>query len=95
MELDYLTAAHHNGKFSNHGNSFNTERGAPGEGWGAKMGGVSDSSACSQLPKELQEGCKFRFGSFFQGADNPTLSFQRVQCPAELIKRSGCKRNDE
>ena len=93
--MEYLTAAHHNGKFLNHANSFNTERGAPGEGWGKKYGGVGAIGDCSQLPKELQDGCKFRFESFYMGADNPTMSFQRVKCPAELTKRSGCKRSDE
>lgn len=28
-------------------------------------------------------------------ADNPNLSFTQVQCPTELVARSGCRRSDD
>lgn len=30
-----------------------------------------------------------------QGADNPSVSYKRVQCPANLVARTGCKRPDD
>ncbi|KAG8737140.1 hypothetical protein FRC10_008544 [Ceratobasidium sp. 414] len=41
-------------------------------GWGARFGGVSSKSQCSQLPAALQAGCYWRF-DWFKGADNPSL----------------------
>ncbi|WP_244224527.1 hypothetical protein [Corallococcus sicarius] len=67
---------------------------APSDGWGARYGGVSSQSQCSQLPTQLQAGCNWRFG-WFKNADNPTVTYRRVKCPAEIIARSVCKRKDE
>jgi hypothetical protein len=67
---------------------------APADGWGARYGGITSKSQCAQLPASLQSGCNWRF-DWFQNADNPNVSFRRVKCPAELIAKSGCKRNDE
>jgi hypothetical protein len=59
--------------------------------WGQQYGGVSSIDGCYKLPSQLQNGCIFRF-QWFQGADNPTINFRPVACPAELTKISGCKR---
>ena len=59
--------------------------------WGQTYGGVSSEGECYKLPSQLQNGCRFRF-QWFRGADNPTINFQPVACPAELTNISGCKR---
>ncbi|TKW52391.1 Endoglucanase-5 [Colletotrichum tanaceti] len=61
---------------------------------GARYGGVSSRSECSSLPAKLQSGCQWRF-DWFMNADNPSLSFTQVQCPSELVARSGCRRSDD
>jgi uncharacterized protein YceK len=75
-------------------NGCQSQWGAPSDGWGARYGGVTSKSQCSQLPASLQPGCVWRF-DWFLNADNPEVSFRRVKCPAELIAKSGCKRTDE
>ncbi|KAJ8060144.1 hypothetical protein OCU04_010493 [Sclerotinia nivalis] len=75
-------------------NGCTTEFGAPSSGWGSQYGGVSSASACSTFPAALQPGCNFRFG-WFEGADNPTVDFKQVECPAALTKSTGCKRADD
>ncbi|CAD6446395.1 d89ecf3c-88e0-40ef-93fe-ec863e1b6826 [Sclerotinia trifoliorum] len=75
-------------------NGCTKEFGAPSSGWGAQYGGVSSASACSSFPAALQAGCNFRFG-WFEGADNPTVNFKQVECPAALTKSTGCKRADD
>ncbi|KAI9265548.1 endo-beta-D-1,4-glucanase [Helicostylum pulchrum] len=64
----------------------------PSEKWGARYGGISSASECDGLPSQLQAGCKWRF-NWFKNADNPSMSFKEVSCPAALVTRSGCKRN--
>jgi hypothetical protein len=66
---------------------------APSSGWGAQYGGIS-SNTCSTFPKALQAGCGFRW-DWFEGADNPEVEFERVECPAEIVAKSGCKRDDD
>ncbi|KAF2155268.1 glycoside hydrolase family 45 protein [Myriangium duriaei CBS 260.36] len=61
---------------------------------GAQYGGITDGSLCDQYPAALQAGCKFRFG-WFEGADNPTVSYKKVTCPAALTAKTGCVRNGE
>ncbi|KAG4026005.1 hypothetical protein MFRU_046g00110 [Monilinia fructicola] len=75
-------------------NGCTAEFGAPSSGWGAQYGGVSSASSCSSFPTALQPGCNFRFG-WFEGADNPTVDFKQVECPAALTKSTGCKRADD
>ncbi|TGO50713.1 hypothetical protein BOTNAR_0383g00120 [Botryotinia narcissicola] len=75
-------------------NGCTTEFGAPSSGWGAQYGGVSAASSCSTFPAALQPGCNFRF-NWFDGADNPTVDFKQVECPAALTKSTGCKRADD
>jgi len=72
-------------------NGCQSQWGAPADGWGARYGGVSSAADCAQLPSQLQAGCNFRFG-WFKNADNPTMTFKSVTCPAEITARSGCTR---
>ncbi|XP_023016321.1 endoglucanase [Leptinotarsa decemlineata] len=57
--------------------------------WGDQYGGVRDEAGCYKLPKELLEGCLFRF-HWMKGASNPDVYFQQVECPKELTDRTGC-----
>lgn len=61
---------------------------------GAQYGGVSDRSQCASFPSALQPGCNWRF-DWFKNADNPSFTFTQVQCPAELVARTGCRRSDD
>jgi len=65
----------------------------PENGWGERYGGISSQSDCSSLPKELQDGCNWRF-DWFKNADNPDVTFERVQCPTELTSKTGCVPNN-
>jgi len=60
---------------------------------GQQYGGVGSRSECDNLPSAVRQGCYWRF-DWFKGADNPNMTFQKVTCPAELVAKSGCKRND-
>jgi hypothetical protein len=75
-------------------NGCTNEWGAPSAGWGAQYGGISDASACDSFPEALKAGCEWRFG-WFMGADNPTVSFTQVACPAALTANTGCTRADD
>jgi len=66
------------------------EWGATSAIWGAQYGG-SSTDTCPQFPTKLQAGCNFRWG-WFEGADNPTVQWQTVACPAALTELSGCVR---
>ncbi|KAK5625132.1 hypothetical protein RRF57_000848 [Xylaria bambusicola] len=63
---------------------------------GQQYGGVSRRSECdsASMPEGLRAGCRWRF-DWFQNADNPSVRFAQVSCPAELTAISGCKRNDD
>ncbi|KAL1302612.1 hypothetical protein AAFC00_002985 [Neodothiora populina] len=74
-------------------NGCSNEWGAPSSGWGAQYGGIS-SNTCSDFPAKLKPGCNFRW-DWFEGADNPTVDFEQITCPAELTAKSGCTRNGE
>ncbi|KAH8822745.1 glycoside hydrolase family 45 protein [Flagelloscypha sp. PMI_526] len=58
---------------------------------GAQYGGVSSRLECDNLPEDVRRGCYFRF-DWFEGADNPAISFKEVSCPSELTAISGCLR---
>jgi hypothetical protein len=58
--------------------------------WGADYGGLANNT-CSNLPERLQAGCNFRF-DWMGGADNPTVDWEEVSCPAAIIAKSGCSR---
>jgi hypothetical protein len=60
--------------------------------WGANYGGVSQRSDCSNLPSVLQSGCFWRF-DWFMDANNPTMTFTQVTCPAVLTANTQCIRN--
>jgi len=72
-------------------NGCKPQWGAPDNGWGAQYGGVSSEAECQQLPAQIRDGCIWRF-QWFQNADNPSVDFQQVACPAELTQRSLCSR---
>ena len=72
-------------------NACTTQYGAPPNGWGERYGGVSSRTACDSFPAALKAGCYFRF-DWFMGADNPSVSFKQVQCPAELTAKTKCRR---
>jgi hypothetical protein len=71
-----------------------TEWGTPAGGWGAQYGGISNRSQCDGFPAALRPGCYWRF-DWFQDADNPTVTFEQVECPAALTAKSGCVRADD
>ncbi|KAK4555809.1 hypothetical protein LTR86_007029 [Recurvomyces mirabilis] len=75
-------------------NACTAEWNAPSSGWGAQYGGIS-SNTCSAFPSALQPGCNFRFGDFFEGADNPTVDYKQVTCPKALTDKTGCIRAGE
>jgi hypothetical protein len=64
----------------------------PASAWGKDWGGVSTAAQCDQLPSILKQGCHFRFDF---GLNNPSLSFQTVTCPSEIVSVTGCRRADE
>jgi len=67
-----------------------TQWNTPEDGWGQRYGGVTSIEQCEELlPEVLKPGCRFRF-EFMEGVDNPPISYQEVQCPAEIIAISGC-----
>ena len=75
-------------------NGCQSQFNAPSDGWGQRYGGVSSLSQCDALPDSLKSGCQFRF-NWLGGADNPGVIFRRVYCPAELVAKTGCRRNDD
>ncbi|KAF2454712.1 RlpA-like double-psi beta-barrel-protein domain-containing protein-containing protein [Lineolata rhizophorae] len=75
-------------------NACTNQWGAPPQGWGAQYGGISSRSECDGFPDELKPGCYWRF-DWFEGADNPSVSFQQVSCPTEITDITGCRRNDD
>ncbi len=75
-------------------NACTAEWGAPSSGWGAQYGGIS-SNTCNELPSALQPGCEFRFGDWFQGADNPTVDYKEVTCPKAITDKTGCVRSGQ
>jgi len=75
------------GIFDGCSTQFNTNAAS----WGERYGGVNSISGCSNLPTSLQAGCEWRFG-WFENADNPTMEFEEVECPAEITAKTGCVR---
>jgi Glycosyl hydrolase family 45 len=68
--------------------------GAPSSGWGAQYGGIESRSACDSFPAALKDGCYWRY-DWFKGANNPSVSFKQVACPAALTAKTGCARADD
>lgn len=69
---------------------------APPNGWGSlgAYGGTATRSQCDALPTKLRNGCYFRF-DWMQGSDNPNVLYERVSCPAELVAKTQCRRDDD
>lgn len=61
---------------------------------GKQYGGVDSADQCAGIPAALKPGCDFRF-KWFQNADNPGATFERVPCPDAITKISNCKRADD
>ncbi len=59
--------------------------------WGQRYGGVSQRSDCDNLPAAIRSGCYWRF-DWFMNADNPSISFKQVACPADLTAKTQCVR---
>lgn len=68
--------------------------GAPSSGWGQQYGGIASRSSCDGFPAALKDGCYWRY-DWFMGADNPSVSFKQVACPAALTAKTGCARADD
>lgn len=68
--------------------------GAKESTWGARYGGVmAAGKKCDGMPGPLKTACNWQFTHW---GDNPAIqSFYRVQCPAAILAKSNCKRNDE
>jgi hypothetical protein len=75
-------------------NGCTAEWGNPSTGWGAQYGGISTRTQCAAFPAALQPGCYWRF-DWFQNADNPSVTFEQVECPAALTAKSGCVRAND
>ncbi|KAH8202807.1 hypothetical protein TruAng_003078 [Truncatella angustata] len=75
-------------------NACTNQYGAPPNGWGQQYGGVSSRSDCDSFPEKLKAGCYWRF-DWFEGADNPSVTFKQVACPAALTAKSGCVRSND
>jgi hypothetical protein len=61
----------------------------PGFNGGARYGGTETDDACSQLPKQMQAGCRFRY-KFFKDGTPGGATFEEVTCPKELVAITGC-----
>lgn len=62
-------------------------------GWGDTYGGVGSEEQCmNELPDQLKPGCMWRW-DFLEGANNPSVSFVEIECPAEITAITGCRRN--
>ncbi|KAK3301057.1 glycoside hydrolase [Chaetomium fimeti] len=72
-------------------NACTEQYGAPANGWGDRYGGVHSRADCDGFPEKLKEGCYWRF-DWFQGADNPDITFTQVTCPSEISSKSGCSK---
>lgn len=72
-------------------NGCTAQFGAPSSGWGQQYGGISRRSECDSFPQKLKAGCYWRY-DWFKNADNPSVTFREVSCPAALTKKSGCSR---
>ncbi|KAL3427640.1 glycoside hydrolase family 45 protein [Phlyctema vagabunda] len=62
--------------------------------WGERYGGISRRSQCDTFADALKPACYWRF-DWFQNADNPSVAFTQVACPAALTARTGCVRADD
>ncbi|KAK4239891.1 glycoside hydrolase [Achaetomium macrosporum] len=75
-------------------NACTQQYGAPQNGWGDRYGGIHSKSECDGFPAALKAGCNWRF-DWFQGADNPSVTFRQVACPRAITDKSGCVRQND
>lgn len=75
-------------------NGCTQQWGTPSTSWGSQYGGVSSRSMCDAFPAPLKAGCYWRY-DWFKDADNPSVSFKQVACPAALTAKTGCVRADD
>ncbi|KAL2258088.1 hypothetical protein VTK26DRAFT_8742 [Humicola hyalothermophila] len=75
-------------------NACTNQYGAPANGWGERYGGIRSKSECQGFPEALKAGCNWRF-DWFMGADNPSVTFRQVACPAAITAKSGCVRQND
>jgi len=75
-------------------NACTNQYGAPSNGWGDRYGGVHSRADCDSFPQALKAGCYWRF-DWFGGADNPSVTFKQVACPAAITAKSGCTRQND
>ena len=60
------------------------------DGWGQRYGGaVGSRDQCNWLPEEIRAGCFLHF-DWFKGADNPAVTYSKVDCAEELTRITGC-----
>jgi hypothetical protein len=57
-------------------------------GWNAPL---SSYKTCLTNKTTLQQGCRW-YADWFEAADNPSLKYTEVACPAELTSKSGMQR---
>ncbi|CAF2563473.1 unnamed protein product [Rotaria sp. Silwood2] len=72
-------------------NGCSSQWNSSSNGWDHRYGGVSSRGECYALPESIRAGCLFRF-DWFKGADNPRMTYSRVQYPAQLVAITGCSR---
>ena len=75
-------------------NGCSSQWNAETDGWGQRSGGVTSREQCNTLPEPIRDGCFFRF-DWFRGANNPSMTYSRVQCPSELVSVTGCSRPNQ
>lgn len=75
-------------------NACTKQYNAPPSGWGKQYGGIDSGAQCNSFDAAIKPGCSFRFG-WFKGADNPTMQYKKVACPAAIVAKSGCSRTDD
>ncbi|OUM57739.1 glycoside hydrolase family 45 protein [Piromyces sp. E2] len=75
-------------------NGCTKQWGAPEDGWGKRYGGVATIDKCSELPLQLKSACEWRFG-WFLDSKNPSVIYERVQCPEKLVSITGCVLPDD
>jgi hypothetical protein len=59
--------------------------------WGANEGGIGSAEQCNELPDALKPGCDWRF-DWFKNANNPKVSYKSIECPQELVDKTGCRK---
>jgi len=61
-----------------------------GKSWGRTTGGVSNKTACADLPQNLQAGCYWRWNWARGDINGWALDYKQISCPVDLENKSGC-----